>query len=500
MAWTRPIPAVAVAMAASVTAFGLSTWGRSADSTRSAAWASRALPASVLGQRPVWKGCGAPFECTSVKVPRDYSAPENGGTIALALVRVRAARPQGRLGSLVFAFGGPGSSGIEGLRRAAAGYRNLNTRYDLVSFDPRGAGRSTAVDCLDDASMDRFVALDASPDDPAEETALTGGHTSFRRACQTNSGGLLPYVGTSNAARDLDVVRAVLGDRRLHYFGTSYGTWLGGHYAHQLPGRVGRAVLDGAVDTELGPLDLGLQQAAASQRALGDFAAFCARACPSGVGQASIAALLDELDRRPLPAADGRELTQSLGTTGVSAALRSKRLWPALARGLTEAKRGGGTVLLALADTRNGRRGDGRYGNLDAARTAITCADTPDRYDAADVRELLPRYRNVSPVFGPSLAWDLLDCAGWPVPGDPAAREVSAPGAAPMVVIGTTGDPATPYAWAPALTKGLGGRAALLTLQGEGHGAYDTGDPCVRRAVDAYLLDGVVPSNGATCG
>ncbi|WP_207944375.1 alpha/beta hydrolase [Actinomadura rubrisoli] len=159
-----------------------------------------------------------------------------------------------------------------------------------------------------------------------------------------------------------------------------------------------------------------------------------------------------------------------------------------------------GTILLALADLQNGRRDDGTYTNLGAANTAITCADGTDRYTPDDVRRLLPRFRNASPAFGASMAWGLLRCTGWPVRGDDAAREVSAPSAAPILVVGNTGDPATPYAWAPALTRELGGRAALLTLQGEGHGAYDTGDPCVRRAVDTYLLEGTLPPTGTTCG
>ncbi|MFD0532463.1 alpha/beta hydrolase [Actinomadura luteofluorescens] len=163
-------------------------------------------------------------------------------------------------------------------------------------------------------------------------------------------------------------------------------------------------------------------------------------------------------------------------------------------------KRRDGSLLLMLADVQNGRRQDGTYSNLSAANTAITCADGADRPSVSDVRRLLPRFRGASPIFGTSLAWGLLQCTGWPVKGDPAGREVSAPSAAPILVVGNTGDPATPYAWASALTEALGGRATLLTLRGEGHGSYDTGDPCVREAVHAYLLRGAVPAAGATCG
>nr|BFE34979.1 hypothetical protein GCM10010200_072300 [Actinomadura rugatobispora] len=183
------------------------------------------------------------------------------------------------------------------------------------------------------------------------------------------------------------------------------------------------------------------------------------------------------------------------------AALYSEQLWPLLARGLTEATRAkDGSTLLALADAQLGRREDGRYTNLQAANTAISCADTTERHTAEEVRRLEPRFRGASPIFGPSMAWSLLQCSGWPVRGDDANKEVSAPSAPPMVVVGNTGDPATPYAWAPGLVDEIGGRTVLLTLKGQGHGAYDTGNACVRKAVDRYLLDGVVPPNGTVCG
>ncbi|GAA2425517.1 alpha/beta fold hydrolase [Actinomadura vinacea] len=476
-------------------------------------------PSSITTQRPVWKPCrdlplprtdtATPaFECATVKVPLDYAAPR-GRTIRIALLRIKATKPDRRIGSLLFNFGGPGASGVETLAQAAGEYRTLNTRYDLVGFDPRGVGRSAPVTCVDDRRMDQLTAMDDSPDDPAEERALTDARASYDQGCEARSGSILPYVGTRSAARDMDMVRAALGDARLHYFGISYGTWLGGSYANQIPRNVGRAVLDGAVDTKISDVQLGLQQAAAFQRALGAFGAACAghgpTACPLGRDSravvATVAGLLNGLDARPLPTKDpARPLTQSLGTTGVAAALYSEQLWPILARALTEAVRGrDGTTLLTLADLQLGRQEDGRYTNLVAAGNAITCADTTERHTVEEVRRLLPRFRGASPIFGPDMAWSLLGCTGWPVRGDAAAGEVGAPAARPIVVIGNTGDPATPYAWAPALTKAIGGQATLLTLKGQGHGAYDTGDRCVRKAVDRYLLDGTVPPNGTVC-
>lgn len=516
MARTVPMAVTRAATGLVMAGFGLTGCG--ASGAREVRMVS--LPTTITSQRVAWGPCkglpspqpGQPapasgFDCANVRVPLDYSKPQ-GETISLALIRTKATEPGRRIGSLVFNFGGPGGSGVETFAQAANGYKALGTRYDLVSFDPRGVGRSDPVTCIDDKQMDELSAMDSSPDDAAEERAYTDEQKAYDQVCETKSGKVLPYVGTLSAARDMDVIRGALGDKQLHYFGISYGTWLGGNYAHQLPKNVGRAVLDGAVDTKISTVDLDLQQAAAFQRALGNFGTACAKlgpqSCPLGTDSAAVVGavgkLLNDLDSDPLPTQSGRKLTQSLGSTGVAAALYSKQLWPVLAQGLSEAVEGGeGTTLLALADLQQGRGDDGHYNNLIAANTAISCADTTDRYTVDDVKKNLPRFQNASSVFGQSMAWSLLQCTDWPVKGDDDAKEVSAPDAAPIVVVGNTGDPATPYAWAPALTRELGGDASLLTLKGEGHGAYDTGDPCVQKNVNAYLLDGKVPPNGSTC-
>ncbi|WP_242901803.1 alpha/beta hydrolase [Actinomadura terrae] len=514
MASITSIPGKVVVFAAILTAFGLVP-GAASPSERAARWIGRKPP-----ERLVWKRCtGLPgpepgvkqppggFRCTTLQVPLDHDEP-SGETIGIALIRVPATDAAHRIGSLLFNFGGPGGEGVDTLAQAAGDYARLNARYDLVGFDPRGVGRSAPVTCVDDRRMDVLTAAEGTPDTPAEEAAFAADEASYNKGCEARSRALLPHVGTVSAARDMDLVRAALGDSRLHYFGISYGTWLGGSYAHRHPDSVGRAVLDGAVDTAVDPAGQALAQAAAFQRALGAFGTACAalgrRACPLGGDGPGVAAsvqrLLTGLDRTPLPARGGRKLTERLATSGVTTALYSRQAWPILAQGLVDAAtRRDGTLLRALADAGNGRRADGSYTNLSAANTAIACADTTARYTPADVRRLLPGFRAASPVFGAALAWGLLQCAGWPVAGDEAAREVSAPSAAPILVVGNTGDPATPYAWAPALTKALGGRATLLTLRGEGHGAYDTGDPCVRRTVDAYLLQGTVPPAGTVC-
>ncbi|MFB4307942.1 alpha/beta hydrolase [Actinomadura sp. GTD37] len=519
------VSVAAVAVSGLISLYGMSGPRRTAaGAARTAAAAPRGAtgtpPALPPSAPPRWKRCtGLPapppggarppagVRCATLRVPLDYTRP-SGAAIGLALLKVPATGRH-RIGSLLFNFGGPGGEGVAALARTAGDYAALRTRYDLVGFDPRGVGRSSPVRCVSDRKLDGLAAMDDTPDTAAEETAFIDARAAFVRGCAARSGAALPHVGTVNAARDMEMIRVALGEEKLRYFGVSYGTWLGGGYAHQFPGSVGRAVLDGAVDTRIGGADLALQQSAAFQRALGGFAAACARlgreACPLGPDGPSVAAsigrFLGGLDRRPLATSSGRKLTQSLGTSGVAAALYSRDAWPYLAQGLEDAvERRDGSLLLMLADARNGRAEDGTYRSLPAANAAITCADTTDRYTPADVRRLLPRFRAASPVFGESTAWGLLQCTGWPVPGDDAAREVSAPSAAPILVVGSTGDPATPYAWAPALTRALGGRAVLLTRKGDGHGAYDSGDPCVRKAVDAYLLRGTLPAAGAVCG
>ncbi|MEV4253226.1 alpha/beta hydrolase [Spirillospora sp. NPDC049652] len=478
------------------------------------------LPASITGQRPSWGPCtalptnppvntgqnGVP-QCATIKAPLDYSNP-GGPAVDLSLLRFPATDQAHRIGSLLFNFGGPGASGTDTLAQSAGQFQGLGKRYDLVGFDPRGVTHSTAVTCLDDRALDRYVAIDTSPDDASEEKALTAGGTAFARACSEHSGGLLPHVGTVSAARDLDVIRAALGDAKLHYFGLSYGTELGANNAHLLPGNVGRFVLDGAVDTKISPVDLSLQQAAAFQRALGNFAAYCARLgaaqCPVGTSKDEVVAatrkFVDGLDARPLPTNQpGRRLTQSLGELGVAAALYDQASWKILARALADGARGDGSLMLALADSQTGRDEKGHYSNFLAANTAIGCADTTQRQTVQDVRRELPRFRNASPVFGPALAWGLLTCTGWPYKGSDAGQEVSAPSAAPILVVGNEGDPATPYAWAPALTREIGGNAVLLSLKGQGHTSYLTGNRCVVDTVDRYLLDGQVPRNGTRC-
>ncbi|MEV5545360.1 alpha/beta fold hydrolase [Streptomyces sp. NPDC052309] len=510
----------AVALTASAIATGLLLSAVVADGR-----SDSASDADLADQKLSWTACpapsqaegggsapsplpdGDPWQCATMKAPRDWDDPE-GDTIGLALIRARTSGDASRrIGSLVFNFGGPGGSGVTTLPAFGPDYEKLRTRYDLVSFDPRGVGRSAPVLCLDDKQLDTYFQQDATPDDAAERTELVDNTKKFNGACEKNSRQILPHVATTDAARDMDLMRQVFGDDKLYYFGISYGTELGGVYAHLFPEKVGRAVFDAVVDPTQTAEEGSLAQAKGFQLALDNFAEDCVSQvedCPVGDSAQDvknrIARLLRDLDRRPIPGISPRELTQTAATSGIAQALYSKDFWEYLTEGLVQAYDGDGRVLMALSDALNGRNENGEYSNLAAANVAINCADDKPRYDTAYVERKLPEFRKASPLFGDYLAWGMLSCTDWPVAGAAAHPDVSAPGAPPILVIGNTGDPATPYEGAGRMADALGkGVGVELTYRGQGHGAYDSKNKCVQDAVHGYLLDGRTPAAGTVC-
>ncbi|MFD5271549.1 alpha/beta hydrolase [Streptomyces sp. NPDC058335] len=477
----------------------------------------------VWAQSLDWKDCPAPspsqgggdppeplpdgtrWQCATMRAPLDWDKPD-GDTIGIALIRARSsADAKQRIGSLLFNFGGPGASGVTTLPAAAADYEKLRGRYDLVSFDPRGVGNSSGVTCLDAEAMEEMSEQDDTPDDGADEVeAFLKLRQGYAAACERNSGRVLPHVTTADTARDMDLMRRLLGDDKLHYFGISYGTELGGVYAHLFPRNVGRAVLDGVVDPTVNRMEGALAQAKGFQLAFDHFAAWCVQqGCSLGDSpndvEVRVIELEAELDDQPLPVDGDRVLTGSLLVDGVSMALYSETAWPALEVGLEAAGDRDGTTMLKLADLLSGQRGKA-YGGLQDANTAITCADRSDRYTLAQVADRVAEFEAASPLFGASTLWGTLQCTGWPVPGKAAYPEVSAPGAPPILLVGNTGDPATPYEGAARMAQALGhGVGVELTYQGEGHGAYDSKNTCVQNAVDTYLLDGKLPAPATVC-
>ncbi|MDH6516660.1 pimeloyl-ACP methyl ester carboxylesterase [Streptomyces sp. SAI-135] len=478
----------------------------------------------LSAQKLNWKDCPAPsraegggeapsplpggdeWQCATLKAPLDWAEPK-GDTIDLALIRARTSGAEDkRIGSLVFNFGGPGGSGVTTLPAFGPDYAHLRTRYDLVSFDPRGVGRSAPVECLNDLQLDVYFQQDATPDDSAERATLLDDTKEFNAACEENSEKMLPHVRTTDAARDMDLMRQVLGDDKLYYFGISYGTELGGVYAHLFPKRVGRAVFDAVVDPTQDSEQGALGQAKGFQLALDNFAEDCTSQPDCPVGDTAqdvrdrIAKLLADLDRNPIPGLGQRVLTQSAATNGIAQALYSKDFWEYLTEGLEQAYDGDGRVLMLLSDSLNGRSENGEYSNIAAANISINCADDKPRYTAAQVERKLPEFRAASPLFGDFMAWSMVTCTDWAVAGAADHPDVSAPGSAPILVVGNTGDPATPYEGARKMVQALGaGVGVELTYKGQGHGAYDSKNKCVQDAVNGYLLNGRTPAAGTVC-
>ena len=475
--------------------------------------ATPAVLASYYGQKPAWRGCGVPgFECATLKAPLDYDEPSSGD-VRLALTRKKATGPGKRLGSLLVNPGGPGGSAIGYVQAyAGIGYpAEVRARYDMVAVDPRGVARSEPVKCLDGPDMDTYTQTDATPDDGKETDGLVAAYRTFAEGCGADAPRLLRHVSTVEAARDMDIVRAVLGDEKLNYVGASYGTFLGATYAGLFPDRAGRLVLDGAMDPSLPARRLNLEQTAGFETAFRSFAKDCARQpdCPLGgkgtsperVGE-NLKAFFAKLDKRPVPTgdADGRRLTESLATTGVIAAMYDEGSWEQLREALTSAtKENDGSGLLVLSDGYYERDADGAYSNLMFANAAVNCLDLPASFDTPDeVSRALPEFEKASPVFGRGLAWAALNCAYWPVHATGEPHRIEAKGAAPIVVVGTTRDPATPYRWARALAGQLSS-ARLLTYEGDGHTAYGRGSSCIDRTINAYLLRGTPPKDGKRC-
>ncbi|MCX4764830.1 alpha/beta hydrolase [Streptomyces sp. NBC_01275] len=467
-----------------------------------------ALPASLTGQKLDWGRCkatadsaapGSDWQCATLKAPLDWSKPD-GTTIDLALVRAKARGGDGkRIGSLLFNFGGPGGSGVSTLPAFGSTMSSFRDRYDLVSWDPRGVGASEGIRCRANKDIRAAEPIDSTPDTPAEEQAYLQDATDFGKGCEKAAGDLIAHVSTTDTARDMDLMRQVLGDAEMHYFGISYGTELGGVYAHLFPKNVGRLILDAVVDPTADAVGHAENQARGFQRALDDYLKSTGQ--DPEQGSEKIADLLDRIDADPLPTSDGRKLTQTLAVTGIVLPLYSKEGWPSLTSALKSAQNGDGSELLSLADAYNERDASGNYGTTTHSQRVISCLDDKQRPTPEETKKLLPEFEKISPVFGDFLGWDTAGwCHDWPVTGQYDTPEVSAAGAAPILLVGNTGDPATPYEGARKMADELGkGVGVLLTWKGEGHGAYGSGSDCVDSAVNAYLLNGTVPKDGAVC-
>lgn len=446
--------------------------------------------------------CHASFECAEITLPLDYADPAVGD-VTLPLIRRPATDAANRIGSLLVNPGGPGVSGVDFVRNASSLYsEDVRARFDIVGWDPRGVGGSSpAVDCIED--LDAFVSADSSPDSVAEQQEQDAIAKEFADGCASESGDILPYLATEYTARDMDAIRQALGDEKLTYFGYSYGTFLGAMYADLFPDRIRALVLDAAADPSISAQQDTKNQVVGFETSLNTFLAACEvePECAFHYADdpaAAYDALMQSLDTTPVYGDGTIEVGVAIAELGVLSALYSEARWPELAEALAAAEAGDGSALLEMSTFITGRYGPASYTNELEQRIAIACVDSQRlTYDEkvalqAELVVLAPRFGD--PGVGP--AGD--PCDFWPVPSLREPKRITAPGSPPILVVGTTGDPATPYQQAVSLAEQLS-QGVLLTLNAERHTAYGGVSTCIDSAVDAYLIDLIAPVDGTVC-
>lgn len=458
------------------------------------------------GQVLEWTACDDGMQCTTATAPLNWDDPA-AGSVELALVRQPATGD--RLGSLLVNPGGPGGSGYDFVKDSVdyATDAALQKSYDIVGFDPRGVGRSSAVACYDPAQMDTYLyglsSAERGSDAWIQEQEASA--TAFANACADKTGALLGEVDSQSAARDLDLLRAVLGDKKLNYLGFSYGTFLGATYAGLYPDKVGRLVLDGALDPSTSNFEVTSTQAVGFESALRAYLTDCLAGpdCPfDGTvddAMATIGALLDSVDASPITAADGRQLGANALLTAIIYPLYQATAWPNLSDMFESVLQGSAAGAMQFADAYNGRNANGSYSdNSTEAFMAINCVDYAYDDDPAVMRAQAAQIEAAAPTIGKYMAYGDISCANWPYSFAGERQQIHAAGAAPILVVGTTNDPATPYVWSENLAAQLDS-GQLVTYKGEGHTAYNKSNSCVNDAVDDYLIDGVVPAADPMC-
>jgi pimeloyl-ACP methyl ester carboxylesterase len=508
----RRVLACLVALGSAIGAFGALV---SAPASAATTTAPTNAPTGATGLSS-WHSCGK-LQCATLTVPVDYTQPD-GAQVGIAVSRARATQPGKRVGSLVFNFGGPGDAGSETLPDFVSQIPSeIRARYDLVSFDPRGTGKSRPVECIDNATADRLNAVDPTPNSEADLHAFYDGThepVDVVKQCVDKNGSWLAELGSRNVARDLDRLRTALGDDKLSFVGYSYGTVIGAVYAQMFPDRVGRMVLDSPVNLSDNALQELRGNSQGFEQALDDFLADCAkkRSCSfhsDGDPTAALTALKQQFENGlQLPTVNLTTGAKSKRKAGVAAfytalisALYDRQYgWPELADALAEARQGDGSGLLGLADIYNGRHDDGTYDNIDEVIGVILC---DDRWDPTpsfeDFRAEYEREVAQYPLLGAYVGSTPLGCDPR-LPRPPASEQVGdlhVTDTAPILVVGTTRDPATPFTGAPDLVSRLAG-SRLLTFDSTEHTAY-TKNSCIDHAVDTYLIKGALPTEGTVC-
>ncbi|MEO6114991.1 MAG: alpha/beta hydrolase [Pseudolysinimonas sp.] len=463
-------------------------------------------------QSLTWTKRSGSIDSTFVTVPLSWDDP-GGATIKIAIARHSAG--SGKLGSLLINPGGPGGSGYDFVDQYSSYVVTsaVLKKYDIIGFDPRGVGRSRpAITCYTDPKQEDKLLYGtyASPyGSPGWIDELTVVEKNWSAACLKNTGPLLAHIDAESNARDMDVIRAVLGDKKMHYLGYSYGTYLGTMYAELFPKNVGRMVLDGPIDPLVGQLDSLATQMAGFDSALKAYMADCQsqKGCPftgsvqNGLQQ--VRAILDGIDARHLVGSDGRKVDSATVGTGISYTLYSKDSWPDLTQMFKDLGSNDADSTLENADGYNARSASGTYDNETDVYAAVTCAESDIGTDGVTPLEGLAKIDAAAPILGKYFAYDdyaVLDtaCTNWPEPVAKLPTKFDAAGAAPIMVVATTNDPATPYAGGVSLSKQLSS-GVLVTHKGEGHTVYAQGDTCVDTTVDNYLINGVVPTADPMC-
>ena len=507
----RGVAAVAVAMAVLLPLSGCVSWFQPPASNTTSTPTGESVPAELepyYSQILSWSNCDSGMQCATAEAPLDWNDP-GGETIELALVR-QPATSGNRLGSLLVNPGGPGASGVDFVKDSVdyATDKKLQSSFDIVGFDPRGVNRSTPVTCYTDpAELDAYL-YDILPGVPGSDgwiAAATMTAQSFGDRCLELTGPLLGNVDTPSAARDLDMLRAALGDTTLNFLGYSYGTLLGQVYAELFPTKTGRLVLDGAVDPAANDFEGTATQAQGFESALRAFLEDCgsAKDCPFPGPVASsmttIRALLDALDASPLAHSDGRQLGSGAMFTAIILPLYNADNWGSLRQLFATVFAGDASYAFQLADTYNGRNPDGTYANNQTeAFISINCLDAHGDGNVDQMRTEAAELVRLAPVLGPQMSWGGTGCSNWPVPAKRDRAPIVAPGSADIIVVGTTNDPATPYTWAETVAATLQ-NGHLVTYDGEGHTAYNKSNACVNDTVDAFLVEGTVPATDPKC-
>jgi pimeloyl-ACP methyl ester carboxylesterase len=460
-------------------------------------------------QKVDWKSCGKRILCSHVLVPIDWSYP-GAGSLSLA-VAYRAADIAKPLGSVIFNPGGPGASGYDWILNSVdyLGTSALRANFNVVGFDPRGVGLSEpTVKCFDAKQTDYMLYGDngfplGSPQDLKSTRTLLA---QFATACAKNTGPAMAHLDTVSAAKDIDVLRAVMGDKTLNYLGFSYGSLLGETYAALFPTKISHMVIDGVIDPTVPDSAQSVTQLKGFDSALRNYLADCLSSsdCPfkGTVSQAllKIKTFLRTLETKPLPTKDGRELTVGAANTGLIMPLYSQDYWPQLSQAFSEAFDGDGTTFIDLADSYNDRGSNGTYTtNLMEANIAISCLDARQPSDDSSMAKQNSRMLAASPTLGRYWQFGALTCEPWPYPIASHPKDYSAKGSNPILVVGTTGDPATPYSQAVSVANKVLSNGHLVTYNGEGHTAYGRSNECISSTVDNYFIKGLVPARDPDC-